>query len=228
MGTKFPTRDVAPPVLLRHVLAPRRIQGIEDPAAGLGRLTTHKQHDFFFGVVDEAVRDSCTSWECGQITLLHAIGVTVDPGVYLACYDVHELFFILFGMGPRRTSARWKALYVDAYAIKSSLFAEATHWPHWLTALRVRMRVLRHFACRPDAGRAFRHVCSLLCAARRTALCRLTFELTGSQRQDARPDERMICPATRRAWWPAVGAPVERGVRRHFVREGALGSNSSG
>ena len=42
----------------------------------------------------------------------------------------------------------------------------------------------------------------------------LTFELTGSQRQDARPDERMICPAAGRAWWPAVGAPVERGVRQ--------------
>jgi hypothetical protein len=42
----------------------------------------------------------------------------------------------------------------------------------------------------------------------------LTFELTGSQRQDARPDGRMICPAARRAWRPAVGAPVERGVRQ--------------
>ena len=43
----------------------------------------------------------------------------------------------------------------------------------------------------------------------------LTFELTGSQRQGARPDERMISLTARRAWWPAVGAPVERGVRPH-------------
>ena len=46
-------------------------------------------------------------------------------------------------------------------------------------------------------------------------LCGLTFELSGRQRQDARPDGRKMSQPGRRAWWPAVGAPLERGVRRH-------------
>jgi hypothetical protein len=42
----------------------------------------------------------------------------------------------------------------------------------------------------------------------------LTFELSGRQRQDARPGPKKVYrvpPA--RAWRPAVGAPLERGVR---------------
>jgi hypothetical protein len=42
----------------------------------------------------------------------------------------------------------------------------------------------------------------------------LTFELTGRQRQDARPGlVKMYRVPPARAWWPAVGSPVERGVR---------------
>ena len=46
----------------------------------------------------------------------------------------------------------------------------------------------------------------------------LTFELSGRQRQDARPGPvkmHRVPPA--RAWWPAVGAPLERGVRHHSL-----------
>jgi hypothetical protein len=47
-------------------------------------------------------------------------------------------------------------------------------------------------------------------------LRRLTFELTGHQRRDARPGlAKMYRVPPDRAWWPAVGAPVERGVRPH-------------
>ena len=43
----------------------------------------------------------------------------------------------------------------------------------------------------------------------------LTFELSGRQRQDARPGlAKMYRVPPDRAWWPAVGAPLERGVRR--------------
>jgi hypothetical protein len=50
-------------------------------------------------------------------------------------------------------------------------------------------------------------------------LCGLTFELTGRQRWDARPGlARMYRVPPDRAWWPAVGAPVERGVRRLCTR----------
>ena len=43
---------------------------------------------------------------------------------------------------------------------------------------------------------------------------RLTFELTGHRRWDARPGlAKMYRVPPDRAWWPAVGAPVERGVR---------------
>ncbi len=45
-------------------------------------------------------------------------------------------------------------------------------------------------------------------------LRRLTFELTGRQRQDAKPGlAKMYRVPPDRAWWPAVAAPVERGVR---------------
>ncbi len=45
----------------------------------------------------------------------------------------------------------------------------------------------------------------------------LTFELSGRQRQDARPGlVKMYGVPPARAWWPAVGAPLERGVRRHW------------
>ena len=42
----------------------------------------------------------------------------------------------------------------------------------------------------------------------------LTFELSGRRRQDARPGlAKMYSVPPDRAWWPAVGAPLERGVR---------------
>ena len=50
------------------------------------------------------------------------------------------------------------------------------------------------------------------------ALCCLTFELSGRRRQDARPGlVKMYRVPPARAWWPAVGAPVERRVRQHFL-----------
>ena len=42
-------------------------------------------------------------------------------------------------------------------------------------------------------------------------------ELTGRRRMDARPARCMMNQGAARAWWPAVGAPVERPVRRHRV-----------
>ena len=48
--------------------------------------------------------------------------------------------------------------------------------------------------------------------------CCLTFELSGRRRQDARPGlAKMYTVLPARAWWPAVGAPLERGVRPHCV-----------
>ena len=44
--------------------------------------------------------------------------------------------------------------------------------------------------------------------------CRRTFELSGRRRQDAKPRPvRMYRVQPDRAGWPAVGAPLERGVR---------------
>ena len=60
-------------------------------------------------------------------------------------------------------------------------------------------------------------------------LCGLTFELSGRQRQDARPGlAKMYRVPPDRAWWPAVGAPLERGVRPHSAacgRERVLDGN---
>ena len=55
-----------------------------------------------------------------------------------------------------------------------------------------------------------------------TALwCALTFELSGRRRQDARPGlAKMYRVPPGRAWWPAVGGPLERGVRRLLHRFG--------
>ena len=50
-------------------------------------------------------------------------------------------------------------------------------------------------------------------------ICGLTFELSGRQRQDARPGlAKMYRVPPDRAWWPAVGAPLERVVRRQSRR----------
>ena len=50
----------------------------------------------------------------------------------------------------------------------------------------------------------------------RSCLRGLTFELSGRRRQDARPGPvKMYRVPPARAWWPAVGAPLERGVRPH-------------
>ena len=47
----------------------------------------------------------------------------------------------------------------------------------------------------------------------------LTFELSGRQRHDARPrPQTMYTVPVAGAWWHAVGAPLERGVRRQCVR----------
>ena len=49
-------------------------------------------------------------------------------------------------------------------------------------------------------------------------MCRLTFELSGRRRQDAKPGPvKMYRVPPARAWWPAVGAPLERGVRQHWM-----------
>ncbi len=61
-----------------------------------------------------------------------------------------------------------------------------------------------------------------LLARQHLALCGLTFELSGSQRQATRPGPvKMDAVPLARAWWPAVGAPLERGVRRHVACFGA-------
>ena len=46
-------------------------------------------------------------------------------------------------------------------------------------------------------------------------LCCLTFEVSGRRRQDARPVRCSINHSSARAWWPAGGAPLDRGVRPH-------------
>jgi hypothetical protein len=62
---------------------------------------------------------------------------------------------------------------------------------------------------------------SLRIAPRGGLVCRLTFELSGSQRQGARPGPvKMYGVPPARAWWPAVGAPLERGVRHHWAPGG--------
>jgi hypothetical protein len=55
-------------------------------------------------------------------------------------------------------------------------------------------------------------------------LCGLTFELSGRRRQDARPGPvKMYRVPPARAWWPAVGAPLERGVRPRLATAAHVG-----
>jgi hypothetical protein len=49
-------------------------------------------------------------------------------------------------------------------------------------------------------------------------LCGITFEVSGRQRQDAKPVQCSINHRTARAWWPADGAPLDRGVRPHSAQ----------
>jgi hypothetical protein len=50
------------------------------------------------------------------------------------------------------------------------------------------------------------------------SLLRPNAELTGRRRQDARPGpQTMYRVPVARAWWPAVGAPVERPVRQRLL-----------
>ena len=52
----------------------------------------------------------------------------------------------------------------------------------------------------------------------------LTFELSGRRRQDARPGlAKMYRVPPARAWWPAVGAPLERGVRHRVPADAPSG-----
>ncbi len=62
-------------------------------------------------------------------------------------------------------------------------------------------------------------------AARIKRVMGLTFELSGRRRQATRPGlAKMYRVPPDRAWWPAVGAPLERGVRPHCERLGPLGA----
>ena len=55
-------------------------------------------------------------------------------------------------------------------------------------------------------------------AARIKRVMGLTFEVSWRQRQDARPEpQKMYTVPVARAWWPAVGAQLDRGVRRHLA-----------
>ena len=48
----------------------------------------------------------------------------------------------------------------------------------------------------------------------------LTFELSGRRRQDARARrQKMYSVPAGGPWWPAVGAPLERGVRPHLAEQ---------
>ena len=49
------------------------------------------------------------------------------------------------------------------------------------------------------------------------SLCGLTFEVSGRRRQDAKPElAKMYRVPPAWAWWPAGGAPLDRGVRRRL------------
>jgi hypothetical protein len=53
-------------------------------------------------------------------------------------------------------------------------------------------------------------------------LCCLTLELSGRRRCDARPARRRITNSAARAWWRAVGSPLEREVMRSPAEEAKL------
>ena len=87
--------------------------------------------------------------------------------------------------------------------------------------------LLDGFAVVLDAVVRARMVTNMLTASkpsrRGSVFGSLTFELSGRRRQDARPGlAKMYRVPPDRAWWPAVGAPLERGVRPRCAAEFGL------
>jgi hypothetical protein len=81
-----------------------------------------------------------------------------------------------------------------------------------ITAVRLNRCVAKRRRSRihvPDCGRSTQLVAGI-------ELRRLTFEVSWRQRQDARPKpQKMYTVPVAWAWWPAVGAQLDRGVRPH-------------
>jgi hypothetical protein len=84
--------------------------------------------------------------------------------------------------------------------------------------VKLRVELLGLYCCLPEQRQGFGTLWVGLNDGdlHRLGLRGLTFELSGRQRQDARPRPvKMDGGPQARAWWPAVGAPLERGVMRH-------------
>ena len=85
--------------------------------------------------------------------------------------------------------------------------------------LRVRHGVDQYFAAMPPRGCSVHADRRTFCwSTARCPLCCLTFEVTGRRRQDAKPGPvKMYRVPPAWAWGPAVGAPVDRGVRPRCI-----------
>ena len=95
--------------------------------------------------------------------------------------------------------------------------ARCTEPPACLAARGFRPQLLR---CSTRFGSPLTHdnkyVTTTQGTSRRGCFGCLTFELRRDQRQDARPGlVKMYRVPPARAWWPAVGPRLERGVRQH-------------
>lgn len=99
---------------------------MKNSTARFGNLAAYKQGQFLVGIV-EAVRDSCPSWECDQITCSHAMDLSIDPGVKMARNDMHKFLFLLLSMRPGGSRATHQALHVDAYSFESDFLAKTAH-----------------------------------------------------------------------------------------------------
>ena len=122
---------------------------------------------------------------------------------------------------PRSATASfhvWPQQASSGEPLGVTVFGFRCRRPQSQLLLHFRHGVDQYFAAMPRRGCSVHAGRRTFCrSTARCPLCCLTFELSGRRRQDARSGlAKMYRVPPDRAWWPAVGAPLERGVRQHF------------
>ena len=141
----------------------------------------------------------------------YAAGAPPTPGLGGGCLSVAPSWCSRSGTQHECRGLAYRGVLGEVTAKCDCLARSAAHTFTVFVGRRAPLGVVG-FTCARSAGIEFGIQDCSTCAG--VALWWLTFELSGRQRQDARPGRvKMDGVPLARSWWPAVGAPLERGVR---------------